>query len=58
MSGLGSTSLNRISSMAAAAQRQTNDGGQWIRDFEEGPDGSLWPLDDAPSGGLIHWTPN
>jgi len=32
--------------------------GHRIRDVEEGPDGSLWLLEDAPSGALIHVTPH
>jgi glucose/arabinose dehydrogenase len=28
-----------------------------IRDVEEGPDGSLWMLEDANPGALIHVTP-
>jgi len=28
-----------------------------MRDVEEGPDGSLWMLEDASPGALIHVTP-
>jgi glucose/arabinose dehydrogenase len=31
--------------------------GKRIRDVEEGPDGSLWMLEDANPGALIHATP-
>jgi len=31
--------------------------GHRIRDVEEGPDGSLWMLEDANPGALIHVTP-
>ena len=31
--------------------------GRRIRDVAEGPDGSLWMLEDANSGVLIHVTP-
>ena len=31
--------------------------GKRIRDVEEGPDGSLWMLEDAAEGALIHVTP-
>ena len=31
--------------------------GHRIRDVEEGPDGSLWMLEDANIGALIHVTP-
>jgi aldose sugar dehydrogenase len=32
--------------------------GKRVRDIEEGPDGSLWMLEDALPGGLFHLTPN
>ena len=31
--------------------------GKRIRDVEQGPDGSLWMLEDANPGALIHVTP-
>ena len=31
--------------------------GHRIRDVEEGPDGSLWLLEDSNPGALIHVTP-
>ena len=31
--------------------------GHRIRDVEEGPDGSLWMLEDANPGALLHMTP-
>ena len=31
--------------------------GHRIRDVEEGPDGSLWMLEDANPGALFHVTP-
>ena len=31
--------------------------GHRIRDIEEAPDGSLWMLEDANPGALIHVTP-
>jgi glucose/arabinose dehydrogenase len=31
--------------------------GKRIRDVAEGPDGSLWLLEDAAPGALIHVTP-
>ena len=40
---------------AGAAERW--DVGKRIRDVEEGPDGSLWMLEDANPGALIHVTP-
>jgi glucose/arabinose dehydrogenase len=59
ISGLGSQSLNRIifdgHGGATAAERWKV--GHRIRDVEEGPDGSLWMLEDASPGALIHVTP-
>ena len=59
VSGLASQSLNRIvfdnHGGAKAAERWKV--GHRIRDVEEGPDGSLWMLEDASSGALIHVTP-
>ena len=40
---------------AKAAERW--DVGHRIRDVEQGPDGSLWMLEDANPGALIHVTP-
>jgi aldose sugar dehydrogenase len=60
ISGLGSKSLTRIvfdgHGGGKAAERW--DVGRRIRDVEEGPDGSLWMLEDANPGALIHVTPN
>jgi glucose/arabinose dehydrogenase len=59
ISGLATKSLNRIifdgHGGAKAAERW--DVGHRIRDVEEGPDGSLWMLEDANPGALIHVTP-
>jgi glucose/arabinose dehydrogenase len=59
ISGLGSQSLNRIifdgHGGARAAERWMV--GHRIRDVEEGPDGSLWMLEDASPGALFHVTP-
>jgi glucose/arabinose dehydrogenase len=59
VSGLGTKSLNRIifdgHGGAKAAERW--DVGRRIRDVEQGPDGSLWMLEDANPGALIHVTP-
>ena len=59
ISGLGTTSLNRIifdgHGGAKSAERWSVS--HRIRDVEEGPDGSLWMLEDANPGALIHVTP-
>jgi glucose/arabinose dehydrogenase len=59
VSGLGTRSLSRIifdgHGGAKAAERWTV--GKRIRDVEEGPDGSLWMLEDGDPGALIHVTP-
>jgi glucose/arabinose dehydrogenase len=59
ISGMGSKTLNRIifdgHGGAKAAERW--DMGRRIRDVAEGPDGSLWLLEDANPGVLIHVTP-
>jgi glucose/arabinose dehydrogenase len=59
VSGLGTRSLNRITfdghGGAEAAERW--DVGHRIRDVEEGPDGSLWMLEDANPGALLHVMP-
>jgi aldose sugar dehydrogenase len=59
ISGLETTSLSRIvfdgHGGAKAAERWNV--GHRIRDVEEGPDGSLWLLEDASPGALIHVTP-
>ena len=57
--GMSTKTLNRIifdgHGGAKAAERW--DVGHRIRDVEEGPDGSLWMLEDANPGALIHVTP-
>jgi glucose/arabinose dehydrogenase len=59
VSGMQTKSLNRIvfdgHGGAKAAERWNV--GHRIRDVEEGPDGSLWMLEDANPGALIHVTP-
>jgi aldose sugar dehydrogenase len=59
ISGMGTRSLNRIimdgKGGAKAAERW--DMGKRIRDVAEAPDGSLWLLEDANPGALIHVTP-
>jgi len=59
ISGLGSQTINRIvfdgHGGAKAAERWNV--GRRVRDVEEGPDGSLWMLEDSSPGALIHITP-
>jgi len=59
VSGMASMSLVRINfdgkGGAKAVERWAV--GKRIRDVEEGPDGSLWMLEDANPGALIHVTP-
>ena len=56
--GMSTMTLNRIvfdgHGGAKAAERW--DVGHRIRDVEQGPDGSLWMLEDADPGALIHVT--
>src|SRR5450631_4393714 len=59
VSGLATKTLNRIifdgHGGAKTAERWAV--GHRIRDVEQGPDGSLWMLEDANPGALIHVTP-
>jgi len=59
VSGMASKSLNRIvfdgKGGAKAAERW--DLGKRIRDVAQAPDGTLWLLEDANPGALIHITP-
>ena len=59
ISGLGTTTLNRIifDGHGGAKTAERWDVGRRIRDVEQGPDGSLWMLEDANPGALIHVTP-
>jgi glucose/arabinose dehydrogenase len=59
VSGMGTQSLNRVimdgKGGAKMAERWAM--GKRIRDVAEAPDGSLWLLEDANPGALIHVTP-
>ncbi len=59
ITGLATQTLNRIvfdgHGGAKAAERWRV--GHRMRDVEEGPDASLWMLEDASPGALIHVTP-
>jgi aldose sugar dehydrogenase len=59
ISGLVSMSLNRIifDGHGGAKTAERWDVGHRLRDVEEGPDGSLWMLEDSSPGALIHVTP-
>jgi glucose/arabinose dehydrogenase len=59
ISGMETKSLNRIifDGHGGAKTAERWDVGHRIRDVEEGPDGSLWMLEDANPGALIHVTP-
>jgi glucose/arabinose dehydrogenase len=57
--GLASLSLNRIvfDGHGGATLAERWNVGRRIRDVEQAPDGSLWMLEDANPGALIHVTP-
>ncbi len=59
ISGLGSKTLNRIvfDGKGGAKTAERWDVGKRIRDVEQAPDGSLWMIEDANPGALIHVTP-
>ena len=59
ISGMATMTLNRIifDGNGGAKTAERWDVGNRIRDVEEGPDGSLWMLEDANPGALIHVTP-
>ena len=59
ISGLETKSLNRIvmDGHGGAKTAERWDMGHRIRDVEEGPDGSLWLLEDANPGALFHVLP-
>lgn len=59
ISGLGTRSLNRIifDGKGGAKPAERWDVGKRIRDVAEAPDGSLWMIEDANPGALIHVTP-
>jgi glucose/arabinose dehydrogenase len=59
ISGLVSMSLNRIifDGHGGAKTAERWNVGHRLRDVEEGPDGSLWMLEDSSPGALIHVTP-
>jgi glucose/arabinose dehydrogenase len=59
ISGMESMTLNRIvfDGKGGAKTAERWEVGKRIRDVAQGPDGSLWMLEDANPGALIHVTP-
>jgi glucose/arabinose dehydrogenase len=59
VSGLATKTLSRFifDGKGGVKPAERWDVGKRIRDVEEGPDGSLWMLEDANPGALIHVTP-
>jgi glucose/arabinose dehydrogenase len=59
VSGMASKSIIRIvmDGHGGAKTAERWDVGHRVRDVEQGPDGSLWLLEDANPGALIHVTP-
>ncbi len=59
LGGMGTKSLNRIifDGHGGAKTAERWDVGYRVRDVEQAPDGSLWLLEDAMPGALIHVTP-
>src|SRR5262249_9030244 len=59
ISGLATMTLNRIifDGKGGAKTAERWNVGKRIRDVEQAPDGSLWLLEDANPGALIHVTP-
>ncbi len=59
ISGMASQTLNRVifDGHGGAKMAERWSVGHRIRDVEQGPDGSLWMLEDANPGALIHVTP-
>jgi glucose/arabinose dehydrogenase len=59
VSGLSSMSITRVvfDGHGGAKAVERWDVSHRVRDVEEGPDGSLWMLEDANAGGLFHVTP-
>jgi len=59
ISGMGTQSLNRfiVDGQGGAKMAERWSIGKRVRDVAEAPDGSLWLLEDANPGALIHVTP-
>lgn len=59
ISGMGTRSLNRVvmDGKGGAKMAERWDVGKRIRDVAQAPDGTLWMIEDANPGALIHVTP-
>lgn len=59
VSGLATKTINRIifDGHGGAKSAERWDVGKRVRDIEEAPDGSLWFVEDANPGALVHITP-
>lgn len=58
LGGLSGQNLVRVDlDGTSGAVADTWEMGQRIREVEQGPDGSVWLLEDAPGGRLLHLTP-
>jgi glucose/arabinose dehydrogenase len=59
ISGIATQSISRVTfdGQGGATPAERWNVGHRIRDVEEGPDGALWVLEDAPDGGLFRVTP-
>jgi aldose sugar dehydrogenase len=59
VSGLSTMSLNRIvfDGKGGAKLAERFNVGKRVRDVEQAPDGTLWMVEDANPGALIHVTP-
>lgn len=58
MGALSGQALIRVDVSGTSATKADQwDMGARIREVEQGPDGTLWLLQDAPDGGLLHLTP-
>lgn len=58
LGGLSGQSLVRVDlDETTGVVADTWDMGQRIREVEQGPDGTVWLLEDAPGGRLLHLTP-
>jgi glucose/arabinose dehydrogenase len=59
ISGMATQSIQRVifDGKGGAKTAERYEIGKRIRDIEQAPDGSLWMIEDANPGALIHITP-